>query len=57
MITETLNRALIEAMRGKIPAGTTLARVLMDMLYIGKEAAYRRLRGEVPFTLAEAAAI
>lgn len=27
----------------------------MDILYIGKEATYRRLRGEVPFTLAEAA--
>ena len=29
----------------------------MDILYIGKEAIYRRLRGEVPFTLAEAAVI
>ena len=29
----------------------------MDILYIGKEAIYRRLRGEVPFTLAEAAII
>ena len=27
------------------------------MLYLGKEAVYRRLRGEVPFTLAEAAMI
>ncbi len=29
----------------------------MDILYIGKEAIYRRLRGEVPFTLTEAAII
>jgi len=29
----------------------------MDILYIGKEAIYRRLRGEVPFTLTEAAVI
>ena len=29
----------------------------MDTLYIGKEAVYRRLRGEVPFTLQESALI
>lgn len=34
-----------------------LANTLIDMLYLGKEAVYRRLRGEVPFTLAEAATI
>ena len=57
MITEVLNNNLIEAMRIRIPDGTNLANVLMDILYIGKEAVYRRLRGEVPFTLAEVAAI
>ena len=41
----------------KMPTGTNLANTLMDILYIGKEAIYRRLRGEVPFTLAEAAVI
>lgn len=57
MITEVLNNNLIEAMRIRIPDGTNLANVLMDILYIGKEAVYRRLRGEVPFTLTEVAAI
>lgn len=57
MITEQINNGLIEAMKDRVPAGMNLARVLMDLLYIGKEAVYRRLRGEVPFTLAEAATI
>lgn len=57
MTTEQLNNGLIEVMREKIPAGMNLARVLMDLLCIGKEAVYRRLRGEVPFTLAEAAIV
>lgn len=48
-----LNRSRKE----KMPTGTNLANTLMDILYIGKEAIYRRLRGEVPFTLAEAAVI
>ncbi len=57
MTTEQINNGLIEIMREKVPAGTNLARVLMDLLCIGKEAVYRRLRGEVPFTLAEAAIV
>lgn len=57
MKTETLNENLIEAVREKIPKGVNLANVLMDTLYIGKEAVYRRLRGEVPFTFTEASII
>lgn len=57
MTTDTLNNSLIEAMKLKIPDGVNLANILMDVLYIGKEAVYRRLRGEVPFTLAEAAVL
>lgn len=57
MSTPTLNDALIKAMENKIPDGTRLANVLIDILFIGKEAVYRRLRGEVPFTLNEAAII
>jgi hypothetical protein len=57
MITNELNIGLIEAAKEKMPTGTNLANTLMDILYIGKEAIYRRLRGEVPFTLAEAAII
>lgn len=57
MTTEQINNSLIELMKEKIPVGMNLARVLMDILYIGKEAVYRRLRGEVPFTLAEATVV
>ena len=52
-----LNTSLIEAVKEKLPLKENLANLLIDTLYIGKEAIYRRLRGEVPFTLEEAALI
>lgn len=52
-----LNTNLIEAAKEKFPAKGQLANILMDTLYMGKEAIYRRLRGEVPFTFQEAAII
>lgn len=57
MNADVLNTNLIEVMKNKIPDGVNLANTLMDILYIGKEAVYRRLRGEVPFTLNEASII
>ena len=57
MNTDVLNTNLIEVMKDKIPDGVNLANALMDILYIGKEAVYRRLRGEVPFTFNEASII
>lgn len=57
MTPEQLNIGLIEEMRAKLPEGTNLAKILIDILYIGKEAVYRRLRSEVPFTLAEVVTI
>ena len=57
MITNDPNTNLIEAMKEKLPLKGKLADMLMDTLYIGKEAVYRRLRGEVPFTLQEAALV
>ncbi len=57
MLTQELNNNLIEAIRDKLPPGANIANRLMDMLFIGREAVYRRLRGEVPFTLSEAAVI
>ncbi|MDR1880073.1 MAG: hypothetical protein LBQ78_04005 [Tannerellaceae bacterium] len=57
MKAETLNDSLIEAMKEKIPRGVNLVNVLMNVLFIGKEAVYRRLRGEVPFTFEEASVI
>lgn len=48
MITNELNTGLVNAVREKLPSKDNLANALMDILYIGKEAIYRRLRGEVP---------
>lgn len=49
----TVNERLIASIRQHIPKGTTVAHVLMDLLALGKESAYRRLRGEIPFTVNE----
>ena len=50
MIMRNINTDLIDAMKIYLPKGNNLANALMDILYLGKEATYRRLRGEVPFT-------
>ena len=42
-------------MKERIPKGQNLANSLADILYMGKEAVYRRLRGEVAFTIDEVA--
>lgn len=52
-----INTDLIDAMKIYLPKGNNLANALMDILYLGKEATYKRLRGEVPFTFAEVATI
>ena len=57
MKTNTLHDNLIFAIRERLPHGANMANTLMDILFIGKEAVYRRLRGEVPFTLSEIAAL
>lgn len=57
MILKDSNTILIEAMKEKLPTKGELADSLMNILYIGREAVYRRLRGEVPFTLQEASLI
>ncbi len=57
MFSQEFNNNLIAALRDKLPPDTNLANKLMEVLFIGREAVYRRLRGEVPFTLSEAAAI
>lgn len=54
---EILNNNLQGAIRNKLPKGTNIANALADILFIGKEAVYRRLRGEVPFSLYESALI
>ena len=47
---------LTEMLRERLPAGETLAGTLAEVLCIGREAVYRRLRGEVPFSFDEMAA-
>lgn len=48
---------LLNAIRDRVPSNTNVANLLTEILCIGKEAAYRRLRGEVAFTLGDVAAI
>ncbi len=57
MKNDLLYDNFIEAIKEKIPERTKIAHVLMDILSIEKEAVYRRLRREVPFTFAEVASI
>lgn len=57
MMTNNLNAGLIKAVEMKLPKGTNVANALMDTLFLGREAIYRRMRNEVPFTLAEATEI
>lgn len=56
-MTELSNTALIRAIHDHTPPDSTPASVLMDVLNIGREAAYRRMRGEVRFTFGEASAL
>lgn len=57
MMQYNLQGNLLTAIRNSVPSETNVARYLMEVLCLGKEAVYRRLRGEVPFTLDEAATI
>lgn len=44
-------------MKDRLPSGQNLANFLTDTLCIGRESVYRRLRGEVAFTIDEVAQI
>ena len=44
------NKYIEDIIRQKIHKDDKLVEVVMDVLSLGKEAAYRRLRGEVPYT-------
>jgi len=46
---------LIATIRETIPEGTNLTNYLSDILSIGRESVYRRLRGEINFTFEEVA--
>lgn len=55
MKTYNYDKALLSAVKSRIPSEVNPVFIIMDVLSIGKEAAYRRLRGEVSFSLKEAA--
>lgn len=46
-------RKFIETMQERLPGGANLANILMEILELGKESVYRRLRGDVAFTFDE----
>lgn len=50
---ETLNNELIKVVKDKLLEDISVAGYLMETLSIGKEAVYRRLRGDVPFSFYE----
>ena len=52
-----LSRKLIHVIKEKTPGGTAPVDFFIDILPMKKEAAYRRLRNEIPLTLSEAVQI
>jgi len=55
MITNSkFNQKLITELRKRIPEKGVLVDLLINSFSLGKEAAYRRLRGDVPFSFTEA---
>lgn len=56
-LNKQLHEKFLVKLKQRIPERGRLSRFLIDALCIEKEAVYRRLRGEVQFTLAEAAVI
>lgn len=54
---QAFNDNLIEAIRERIPKKGDQLLFLMSTSSMGKETAYRRLRGDIPFTFAEACSI
>ena len=54
MKEEMLNN-LLNILREKLPEGSNLTTYLSDRLNIGRESAYRRIRGEINFTFEEIA--
>lgn len=57
MENDLLYENLVKAIKDKFPGRGRLTNVLADLLMLEKEAVYRRLRGDVPFTIFEVAAI
>lgn len=56
-MNQKLNENLVSAIKGALPEKMNVAIYLMDLLSLGKEAVYRRLRGTVSFSIQESALI
>jgi len=54
MINNDFNSLFLDKLISVTKKKSNLVNYLMDITFMSKEAAYRRLRGEVPFTLSEA---
>ena len=54
---ENLNEKLVFEISRRLPKNINAVNYLMDLLYVGKESAYRRLRSQIPFTFEEVSAI
>lgn len=50
-----LNEEVVSVVKSSIPSDSNIVNELMEILPVGREAIYRRLRGEVPFTFEEIA--
>lgn len=57
MVKRDLNENLLDELKLRVPNYSELVSQLGDILSVGKEAIYRRLRGEVQFSLEEASLI
>lgn len=53
IMADLLTTTLVTTMREYLTSGLSLTAALMDILSLSKEAVYRRLRGEVPFSFQE----
>jgi hypothetical protein len=52
-----INTQLVHAIRQLIPRQQDLAKILIELLHLSNSAVYRKISGEVPFTLDETAVI
>lgn len=56
-MNDKLNKEFISYIHKHAPAGVNIPNFIADVLNLGRESVYRRLRGEINFTFAEVAAI
>lgn len=50
---EPINQKIIAAIKEHLPFNQKIVSYLVDLLQLSKESAYRRIRGEIPFTIEE----